>query len=181
MRRKGIAGYLRRGAVLCAACALLGGSPTLRAEVKVGFVNVARVLETVPQAEDARGRLEREFAPKDRELLAQQKEIRGLEDKLVRDGPVMAQAERTRLEQDIRALKREMRRLQEDFREDLNLRRNEELGKLQRKVIAAIQALAKADKYDLIVSDGVVFAGDRVDITDRVISRLKVEFRDASK
>ena len=149
--------------------------PAVAADVKVGFVNVAKVLEKAPQAEEARNRIEREFAPKDRELLSQQKEIRGLEDKLVRDGAVMGENERLKLDQEIRSLKRELRRLREEFREDLNLRRNQELSKLQRKVVQVIQSLAKSEKYDLIVSDGVLYAGKRVDISDQIIDRLSSE------
>jgi len=152
-------------------------APAAQAQVKVGFVNVAKVLDEAPQAQDARARIEREFAPKDRELLAQQKEIRGLEDKLVRDADVMTEEQRIKLDQEIRALKRELRRSQDEFREDLNLRRSQELSKLQRDVIEVIQALAKDEKYDLIVSDGVIFAATRVDITDNVISRLRTEFQ----
>lgn len=143
------------------------------AEVKVGFVNVARVLDKAPQAEQARTRIEREFAPKDRNLVDQQKELRSLEDQLVRDGSVMTAEQRSKLEGDIRARRRDLRRLQEEFREELNLRRNQELGNLQRKVIEVIQELAKAEKYDLVVGDGVLYAGERIDITDKVISRLK--------
>ena len=151
------------------------------AQLKIGFVNVAKVLEEAPQAEDARGRIEREFAPKDRELLGQQKEIRSLEDRLLRDGTIMAEAERAALERQIRSRKREVRRMQEEFREDLNMQRNQELAKLQRKVLEAIQALAEANAYDLIVSDGVLFAGKRIDITDEIISRLNAEFADSEQ
>lgn len=143
--------------------------------VKVGFVDVARVLDQAPQAQEARQRIEREFAPRDRELLAQQKEIRGLEDKLVRDGSVMTDAQRTKLESDIRSKKRDLRRSQDAFREDLNLQRSQELSKLQSEVVQVIQALAQEEKYDLILSDGVIFAGTSVDITDNIISRLKAQ------
>ncbi len=168
---------LRSGVAVCVA--LLGTSGLLAqpalAQVKIGFINVARVLDKAPQAEDARGRIEKEFAPKDRALLAQQKELRALEDQLVRDGSVMTEEQRLKLEQDIRARRREMRKAQEEFREELNLRRNQELSKLQRKVVEVIQDLAKAEKYDLVVGDGVLFAGERVDITAKVIARLKEE------
>jgi len=160
---------------------LVTGVPAQTGPFKAGFVNVARVLDKAPQAEEARGRIEREFAPRDRELLNQQKEVRQKEDRLVRDGAVMTNDERVRLESDIRGLKRDIRRAQEEFREDLNVRRNQELGKLQRKVIQVIQDLAKAENYDLIVSDGVIFAGNRVDITEKVIARLRTEYESANK
>ena len=147
------------------------------AEVKVGFVNVAKVLELAPQAEAARNRIEKEFAPKDRELLEQQKDVRGLEDRLVKNAAVLSESERQRNENEIRATKRELRRAQDEFREDLNLRRSQELSKLQQKVTEVIQALAKAEQYDLIVSDGVIFAGSRVDITDKILERLRADFK----
>jgi outer membrane protein len=181
MKASTVISKITMSAALVIAGVLSSTTPALSADFKVGFVNVARVLEKAPQATEARGRIEREFAPKDRKLLSQQKKIRGLEDKLVRDGAVMSERERVRLDQEIRSMKREVRRLQEEFREDLNLRRNQELGKLQRKVIETIQSLAKADDYDLIVSDGVLYAGSRVDITTKVISRLKVEFDGSPK
>ena len=151
------------------------------AEMKVGFVNVAKVLELAPQAEAARNRIEREFAPKDRDLLQQQKDVRSLEDRLVKNAAVLSEAERQRKENEIRAAKRELRREQDEFREDLNLRRSQELSKLQQKVTEVIQALAKAEKYDLIFSDGVIFAGERVDITDKILERLRADFKKSSQ
>ena len=160
---------------------LLQLSPAVAlAQFKVGFVNIPKVLEKAPQAESARTRIEKEFAPRDRELLDRQKEIRSLEDRLVKDGAVMSASERQRQEGEIRATKREIRRLQDEFREDLNLRRSQELSKLQRKVTEVIQSLAKAEKYDLIVTDGVIYAGERVDITDKIIGRLNTEFKSAN-
>lgn len=164
------------------AASLLAGlcliaAPALAAEYKVGFVDAAQVLEQAPQAEDARLRLEKEFAPRDRRLVGVQKEIRTLEDKLVRDGAVMSEGEKSRTEREVRARKRELKRQQDEFRDDLNLRRNEELQKLQSKVIKAIQTLAKKEKFDLIVGDGVIFASSRVDITTKVIDRLKRQFK----
>jgi outer membrane protein len=151
------------------------------AQVKVGFVNVAKVLELAPQAEAARNRIEREFAPKDRELLQQQKDVRSLEDRLVKNAAVLSEAERQRKETEIRAAKRDLRRAQDEFREDLNLRRSQELSKLQQEVTEVIQTLAKAEKYDLIVSDGVIFAGKRVDITDKILERLRADFKTSSQ
>ena len=156
-------------------------APAASAEVKIGFVNVAKVLELAPQAEAARNRIEREFAPKDRELLQQQKDVRNLEDRLVKNAAVLSDVERQRNETEIRAAKRDLRRAQDEFREDLNLRRSQELSKLQQKVTEVIQVLAKAEKYDLIVSDGVIFAGARVDITDKILERLRADFKNASQ
>jgi outer membrane protein len=151
--------------------ALLSASQA--ADVKVGFVNVAKVLEDAPQAEEARTKLETEFSPRDRELVAGQREIRQLEDRLQREGPKMSEAERVGIEQEIRQRKRDIKRQGDEFREDLNLRRNQELAALQRLVLDTIQSLAKKESYDLVLTDGVVFASGRVDITSRVLEQLK--------
>ena len=148
-------------------------------DFKVGFVNVAIVLDQAPQAAQARARIEREFAPRDREILAQQQEIRALEDKLVKNAAVLSTSERERQEAELRQRKRELRRSEEEFREDLNLRRSQELSALQRMVTEVIQDMARGESYDLIITDGVVFAGDRVNITKRVIERLKSEFNES--
>ena len=99
-----------------------------------------------------------------------------LEDELAKNAAVLSADERERQESRVRQLKRELRRSQDEFREDLNLRRSQELSALQRQVTEVIQAMAKEEQYDLIITDGVIFAGDRVNITPRVIERLQSEF-----
>jgi outer membrane protein len=164
-------------AAIVVGLALQLSPPLVLAQVKVGFVNISKVLDKAPQAESARESIEREFAPRDRELLDQQKQVREIEDKLVKNGAIMSASERQRQESEIRSMKREIRRLQDEFREDLNLRRSQELSKLQRKVTEVFQDLAKAERYDLVVTDGVIYAGERVDITDKVIGQLTAQFK----
>lgn len=143
------------------------------AEVKVGFVNTVKLMEEAPQAKAAISKMESEFAPREKELVAIQRDIKEAEDKLSRDAAVMSDADRGKVERDLVSRKRELKRSQDEFREDLNIRRNEELAKLQRRLYEAIVDIAKADNYDLIVSEGVVFASTRIDITDAVLERLK--------
>jgi len=173
-----LGGLVRAGLVL--AVGMLAAQAAA-AEVKVGFVDVRKVMELAPQSEEARNSIEKEFAPRDRELLQQQKEVRSLEDRLVKNAAVLSEVERQRKETDIRASKRELRRAQDEFREDLNLRRSQELSKIQQTAREVIQKFAKAEKYDLIVSDGVIFAGKRVDITDKILERLRADFKSSSQ
>jgi len=170
---------MRRGWIGLMAAAGLAVLPSMaHAADNIGVVNVGKVMEVAPQAEAARTRLEREFAPRDREILAQQKEVRTLEDKLVKNAAVMSETERQRQEAQIRSLKRDLRRLQDEFREDLNLRRAQELNKLQERVGEIIRAMGKSQKFDLILTgDSVIYAGGKVDITEKVIGLLKSEFK----
>lgn len=145
-----------------------------QAQLKIGFVNAAKILDQAPQAEAARTRLEQEFAPRDQGLVDAQRALRSLEERLARDGAVMSDADRRNLERDIIAQKRELNRSQLEFREDFNIRRNEELGKLQKRVYDIIVQLAQEQRFDLIINDGaVIFASEQVDITDQVLQRLR--------
>lgn len=156
-------------------CALLWAPTVVHAQqLKIGFVNAAKILDQSPQAEQARNRLEKEFAPRDKALVDSQKALRRQEEKLSKDGVTMADSERRSLERDILSQKRELKRAQDEFREDFNIRRNEELGKLQRLIYDAIVKLAKEENFDLIVNDSaVIFASGQVDITDKVLKRLR--------
>ncbi len=154
---------------------MLGLSPfSVNAEeIKIGFVNVPRILENAPQAAKAKKDLEKEFAPRDKKLVSMQKKLKKLEEKMQTDGDVMSQSEQQKMEREIISLKRDARRAQEEFREDFNIRRNEELSKLQKVVFEAIQSLAKEKNFDLLVTDGVVFASERIDVTAEIESKLK--------
>ena len=150
--------------------ALIG--PVQAADIKIGFVNVAVILEKAPQAEQAKISLEREFSPRSKRLQASQKEIKKLDEKIARDGKLMSQAEARKLQRTVLEKRRALKRDQEEFREDFNLKRNEALAKLQRLVFEAIKALSEAENYDLVLHDGVVFASSAVDITKKVQKRL---------
>lgn len=152
---------------------VMTGSPVLAADMKLGFVNTTRLLKEAPQAEQARKKLEFEFAPRDKKIVAMQKNLKSLEDQLAKDAAVMSESARKKLERQISAEKRNIKRSREEFTEDLNIRRNEELNKLQKLVYDTIVALAEEQQYDLILGDSVLYAGKRIDVTEQVLARLK--------
>lgn len=143
------------------------------AELKIGVVNAIKILEGAPQAEAARKQLEKEFASRDRDLVARQKQIKELEDRLSRDGATMSEPDARKLERDIVSKRRDLKRDQDEFREDVNLRRNEEFGKIQKEIIESIQDVAKAQGFDLILGEGVIYANEKVDVTTAVLERLR--------
>ena len=136
-------------------------------------VNALRVLEQSPQADKARSAIEQEFAPRDKQLVAEQKELKAMEDKLAKDGAIMSETEKKNLERDILGKKRDLKREQDEFRDDFNFRRNEEFGKIQKNIVDAIQKVAKENNYDIVLSDGVIYASPKADISDLVIEYLK--------
>ncbi len=142
-------------------------------EYKIGVVNAIRILEKSPQAEKMRKLIEKEFAPRDRELVASQKKLKELEDRLTKDAAIMSETERKKLERDIVNQRRDLKRSQDEFREDLTFRRNEEIAKIQKEIVDAINKVAKANQYDVVLSEGVIFASAKVDISQIVIDHLK--------
>lgn len=156
------------------AAVMLAFAPMISAaDLKLGFVNTARVLEEAPQAEAARKRLEQEFAPRNSEIGEAQRRLKELEEKLGRDGAVMSDEERRKLERERLVQQRELKRSQEAFTEDFNLRRNEEFSELQKVVADVIVKFAKEEGFDIILETGVIYASDQVDVTQTVLKRLR--------
>lgn len=167
---KKISTYIATALILIATTCI---SNVYAADYKIGAVNAVRILEQSPQASKLRAQIEKEFAPRDRQLVADQKKLKEMEDRLNKDAAIMSDAEQQKLQKDIITKRRDLKRSQDEFREDLTFRRNEELTKIQKQIIEAIQTVAKQNNYDLVLSDGVVFAGTKVDMTDLVIEYMK--------
>lgn len=148
---------------------------------KIGVVNVPRLLEEAPQAKSAMQALQEEFSPRQREMAAQQKDLKAKEEKLQRDGAVMAENERRNAEKELRDGQRDLARKQNEYVEDLNVRRNEELGKLQRSLLQEVQSYARSSGYDLVVGDGVLFVNEALDITPQVLSALQARAKNSVK
>lgn len=138
---------------------------------KIGFVNTERLLREAPLSVKAQKNLEKEFSPREQELQKMAKQARDLQAQLDRDGVTMSETDRRNKERELANLNREFQKQSREFREDLNLRRNQELGVIQEKARKAILDIAKTDKFDLIVEQAVYF-NPRIDITDRVMKAL---------
>lgn len=141
------------------------------ADAKIGFVNTDRVFRDAAPAIKAQKNLEAEFAPRERELQSLSKQAQALQSKLEKDGVTMSATERQNKERELANLNRDYQRKQREFREDLNLKRNEAMAVVQDKANRAIQAIAKAEKYDLILQEAVYFSPS-IDITDKVLKAL---------
>jgi outer membrane protein len=162
------------------SCALVAALATvaIAAEaqaLKIGFVNFGRLLDESPQAKAAQATLEAEFMPRQRDVAAQRKSLQEKVDKLQKEAAVMSEADRVRAEREGRDLELNVNRRFNELQEDLNLRRNEEVGKMQRALLQEVQAYARANGYQLIVSEGVLFAAEGVDITPQLVAAIKAK------
>ncbi len=167
-------------AVLGIAMVIAFAMPAAAQDMKIGVVSLQVLIERAPQTKAAMDALQEEFAPRQRELVAKQKEYEDLAAKAQKDFAVMGETERRNAEKDLRDLQREVTRLQNEFREDLNLRQNEEYGLLQRAMLKEVQDYAQQQGYDLIVGDGVLFVSNAMNVTEEVLRVVEANYQATS-
>lgn len=158
-------------AVVLAATLLPIAAGASAAEMKIGFVNTERVFREAAPAMKAQKKLEKEFAARDQELQKMAKQAKELQGHLEREGVTISESDRRNKERDLANLNRDFQRSQREFREDLNLRRNEELGAVHDRARKTIMEIAEKEKFDLVLEEAVYFS-PRIDITDRVLKAL---------
>jgi outer membrane protein len=154
-----------------AAALMLAASVAGAADIKIGFVDVERIRRESAPAERASKQLEKEFAPRAQELQRREAQVKSLQGQLEKDVMTMSDGERRSKEQELSRLSVDLQRLQREYREDLNMRRNQELGTLFERADRVIKQIADAENFDLILQEAV-FRSPRIDITERVIKAL---------
>jgi outer membrane protein len=144
---------------------------TMAADFKVGVVDTERVLRESVPAMKAESKLEKEFSGRDQEIKKLLKQAKDLQTSLDNDDSKQSDADRRNKERELSAMNVDLQRMQREFREDLNLRKNEELAIVLGLANKAIQAIAEEEKYDLILQEAV-YRNPKIDITDKVIKKL---------
>ena len=140
---------------------------------KLGFVDAVRIIDAAPQSKLALEQIEKELAAQEAALNALEVELQEMQARLQSEGENMSENDRAELEQNIRKIDRRLNRGRDELTEDYNIRRREELEKLQRVVSDVIQKLAIEGEYDLIVQDPIVYASPKIDMTQDVINELE--------
>ncbi|EHR71748.1 outer membrane protein [Burkholderiales bacterium JOSHI_001] len=162
---------LKFAAVVTSAALWLAAAPVAAQELKIGYVNSERVLREAAPAKAAQTRLEAEFSKREKELTDQANRLKATADKLEKDMPTLSEAERGRRQRDLVESDRDLQRKRRELQEDLNQRKNEELASIVERANKVIKQIFDTEKYDVILQE-VIFAGPRVDITDKVIKSL---------
>ncbi|SMB25718.1 Outer membrane chaperone Skp (OmpH) [Sterolibacterium denitrificans] len=151
--------------------AMLLGAGAAHAQLKIGYVNTQRILVDAPQAAKAKQKIEREFERRSQDLQRLAKQLQSLQEAVEKNAVTMSEAQRRNKEREFGELSREFQRRQREYREDLNLRQNEEMAAIFDRLSKAINFIAESEKFDLILQEAV-YASPRIDITDRVIKAL---------
>ena len=157
--------------VLLLACA---AAAAVAEDMKIGFVDVERIRRESAPAERASKQLEKEFAPRAQDLQRREAQIKTLQGQLEKDAMTMSESERRGKEQELSRMSVDFQRLQREYREDLNMRRNQELATLFERADRVIKQIADAEKFDLILQEAV-FRSPRIDITERVLKALATD------
>ncbi len=155
-------------AMTALGCAALQSSA---AELKIGFIDAERINKESAPAERASKQLEKEFAPRAQELQRRESQIKSLQGQLEKEALTLSESDRRAKEQELGRLTLDFQRMQREYREDLNLRRNQELGALFEKANKVIRQIAEAEKYDVIFQEAV-YRNPKIDITDKVLKAL---------
>jgi outer membrane protein len=160
--------------ILCTAAVLaLGMAGTASAEIKIGFVNYNRLLQDSPQAKTALDAIRTEFAPREKEIQAQGAALKAREEKLTKDAATRSEIQRAAADKELRDGSRDLQRKQAEVQDDFNARRNEEMSRLQRVLLEEVGTFAKAQGYDLVLGDGVLYATGGIDITSSILTALQ--------
>jgi len=149
-------------------------------ELKIGYVNSERVLREAAPAKSAQAKLETEFSKREKELNDTAAKLKAAADKLDKDSPTLSESERSRRQRELVEQDRDLQRKRREFQEDLNQRRNEELAGVLERANRVIKQIFDQEKYDLILQE-VIFAGPRIDITEKVIKALNAAPAPAGK
>ena len=152
---------------------VVGSSLVVAAEFKVGVINRSRILAESAPAKRAQTKLEKEFKGRDDELVKMSKRAKELQVALEKEGVTTSEGERTKKERELATMDRDFQRAQRQFREDINLRQNEELVAIMERTDKVIAQIASQEKFDLILfSEQAVFANPQLDVTDKVLKAL---------
>jgi outer membrane protein len=167
--------YLRSLPFLALSLCGLMVSQQASAEIKVGYVDFQKLMTEAPQVKNAMQALQNEFGPRQRELVAMQNDLKARDEKLAKEGAIMAEADRAKAEKSLRDQQREFSRKGGEFQDDLSTRKNEEIGKVQRYLLDEIRTYSSAQGFDLVLGEGVFYSKPQLDITAQVLEVLKTK------
>ena len=146
--------------------------PAQAQDLKIAVVNLPLLLAKSPQAQAARKRMDKDFSARRNRLEAMQKKIVAEVEKVQRDSATMSADARAKAEDSVRSQQREFRRLQDEYNEDVARAEREEMGKLREAIKDVITKMVKQQQYDLVLTEGILHASNKVDITDQVLAKL---------
>ena len=149
-------------------------SISFASDFRIGVVDTERILRESVPAVQAEKKIEKEFELRDQEMKKISKQAKEIQMYFDKEGMTLLDAEHRSKERELANLNVNLQRMQREFREDLNLRKNEELALVLARANKAIKAIAESEKYDLVLQEAV-YRNPKIDITEKVLQYLSTE------
>ena len=140
-------------------------------ELRIGAINVDKVMRVSAAAKAGQSKLEQEFSKKERALDAMAQEFKASLDKFEKESPTLPESQRIARQKQLTEQDRELQRRRREFQEDLTVRRSEETQVVIERLNRALKQFAETEKYDVIFQEAA-YINPRLDVTDKVISVL---------
>ncbi|MEQ1812978.1 MAG: OmpH family outer membrane protein [Candidatus Nitrotoga sp.] len=154
--------------------------PVMAHDFRVGIVDTDRVLRESAPAIKAEKRIEQEFSARDREIKVLAKQLKDLQGVLEKEEVTLSESERRNKDRELANLNMNIQRIQREFTEDLNQRKQEELSGVLAIANRAIKVIAEKEKYDLILQEKV-YHNPNIDITAKVLQQMATETGSATR
>ena len=160
-------------ALLAGFLMMLVAGQSIAAGVSVAFVHTARLLNESPQINTLKRKVRDDFAAREQRLDEMQKQINLLQEKLEAGSAEMSSSEQRRLKHDITTRRLKYKHARDELTQDKQLRYSEEEERVTRIIREVIEQVAQDEKIDIVLQSGVLWVSAEVDITDKVLMRLR--------
>ena len=140
---------------------------------KIGVVDLQKIMQTSSQMKEIQQKLEKEFKPRRDKLVTEEANLKSDMEKFKRDSVILTATQKKDLEKKIVAAQQQFERDGQQYQQELSTAHNEAMEGLYTKVRAAINKIAKEEKYDIIIQkDAAPFSSSTLEVTDKVIKAI---------
>lgn len=163
----------RLGTILIALMFTLGSVNVFADGVKIGVVDLQKIMQTASQMKTIQEKLEKEFKPRRDKLVAMEEGLKKDMEKFKRDSAVLSQSQKKDLEKKVLATQQQFEREGQQYQQELSTAHNEAMEEFYNKIRAAIAKVAESDKYDVVLQkDAAPFSLDKLDVTAKVMQEI---------
>lgn len=155
---------------LAAVCA----APLAQAQAttsRIGFVYTERLMTDSKMAKSADAKLAAEFSKRQKAVEEMVAKYKQTSEKFDAEAANLSELDRTRRARELFNMQKDVERMQREFQEDLQQRKNEERAAIAQKAYKLVEQVAEQEKLDAVLVEAA-WVSPRVDITDKILKLL---------
>ncbi|MCX7554813.1 OmpH family outer membrane protein [Marinicella sp. S1101] len=146
------------------------------AEGKIGYVDMNTLISQSPQILAANQTLTTEFEEQNSRISEQEANLQELENTISKEGNFMTPDKLAELQERARILERQVRRAKEDMKDAITIRNSQLVDDVQQEIRAVVAAYAQENGYDAILINAILYANEKIDITEEILQQLRVNY-----